>query len=177
MTYASQTESAPVPAPTVAETPPAATSDATNGALIHALNACLETCFDGQKGYGAAAADIRDAGLKGVCEQSAHQRGTFVVALQGAIQSLGGAPENEGTFQGPMHRTWMSLRRFVQVHDDRIVLEGCAEGEQASIRIYEAADRAVLHPAPVEIRAMIQEQYAAIQRAYADLRARLSTPA
>lgn len=167
MSYASPTDSAPEPA---AE---AATSDT----LIHALNSCLETCFDGQKGYGAAAADIRDAGLKGLCEQSAHQRGAFVVALQTAIMGLGGAPENEGTFGAPVHRGWMSLRRLVQVHDDRIVLEGCAEGEQASLRIYEAADRAVLHPAPVEIRALIQEQYAAIQCAYADLRARLATPA
>ncbi len=175
MTHTAASESTSVPesqsvhAPQGTETTP-------NAPFIRALNACIETCVDGQKGYGSAAADVRDPALKALCEESAHQRGTFVVALQAAVRQLGGLPENEGTFRGPLHRSWMSLRRAVQVHDDTVVLEGCAEGEKAAIAAYEAADRAVLSPAPVEVRALIQAQYAAIQRAHADLRARLAPP-
>jgi len=141
--------------------------------IVRALNGCIETCTDGEKGYGAAAADVRAADLKHLCLESAKQRGAFVLELQAAIRKLGSFPENEGTFSGAVRRDWMTYRRLVEGPDDRVVLEGCADGEKASMRAYEAADRAVLHPAPDEIRALVQHQYAAILSAHSDIRARL----
>jgi uncharacterized protein (TIGR02284 family) len=145
--------------------------------IVRALNGCIETCMDAEKGYGAAAADVRAPDLKHLCQQSANQRGAFVLELQAAIRKLGAFPENEGTFSGAVRRDWMTYRRLVEGPDDRVVLEGCADGEKASIRAYEAADRAALHPAPEEIRQLVRHQYAAILSAHGDLRSRLGAGA
>jgi uncharacterized protein (TIGR02284 family) len=143
--------------------------------IVRALNRCIETCTDGEKGYGTAAADVRDPELKALYLERARQRSEFVLALQDAVLKLGATPENEGTFRGPLHRGWMSYRRAIEGHDDHATMQGCAYGERAALRAYEAADSVVLHAVPPEIRALIQKQFAAIREAHADLRARLAS--
>ena len=142
--------------------------------LVRALNKCIETCTDAEKGYGAAAADVRAPDLKSAFLDYAQQRGAFVLALQRAIQKLGASPENEGTLRGSLHRGWMTARRIVEGRNDHAIVESCVFGEQTTLHAYEAADRAVHHPVPEEIRVLVREQYAAIQRAHADLQARLA---
>lgn len=142
--------------------------------IVRALNGCIETCTNGEKGYGAAAADVRAPELKALFRKYAQQRADFVLALQAAIRKLGGFPENEGTFRGALHRGWMSYRRLVEGRNDHAILESCAFGEQAALHAYEAADRAVVHAVPEELRVLVQEQYADIQSAHADLRSRLA---
>jgi uncharacterized protein (TIGR02284 family) len=141
--------------------------------LVRALNRCIETCTDGEKGYGVAAADVRAPELKALFHTYAKQRGDFVVALQEAIRTLGGFPENEGTLRGALHRSWMTCRGLVTGRKDRDILEGCAFGERAALDAYEAADRAVVHAVPDDLRALVREQYADILDAHADLRDRL----
>lgn len=143
--------------------------------LVRALNRCIECCTDGEKGYGVAAADVRAPELKALLEKYEHQRAGFVLALQAAVRQLGAFPENEGSFGGALHRGWMNYRRLVEGRNDRTILEGCVEGEQAAVRAYEAADRAVFGTVPNDLRALVQDQYAAIQAALADLRARLGS--
>jgi uncharacterized protein (TIGR02284 family) len=139
--------------------------------LIFALNRCIETCMDGEKGYALAAADVRAPELKSLLHKYSEQRGNFVLALQDAIRKLGGFPENEGSFGGPIHRGWMSLRRMIEGRDDRVILQDCIMGEEAAIRAYEAVDRSVTHVVPEELRALLQDQYAEIHVALARLRA------
>lgn len=139
--------------------------------LIRALNRCIETCMDGEKGYALAAADVRAPELKSLLHKYSEQRGNFVLALQAAIRKLGGYPENEGTFGGPIHRGWMSLRRIIEGRSDRVILQDCIQGEEAAIRAFEAVDRSVIHAVPEDLRALLQEQYADIHVALARLRA------
>ena len=144
--------------------------------IVIALNECIETCIDGEKGYAIAAADARDPGLRTVFQRRSKERADFVLALQAAIQALGSFAENEGTARAPLHRGWIDLRLALEGRTDRVILEECRRGEQAALNAYEKAlRRAPLATLPQELRKLVQEQYASIEAALEDTKTRLTT--
>lgn len=148
---------------------------ATTNEIVRVLNALIETCTDGEKGYALAAADVRDAALKSAFTALSKQRADFVFALQEAVQELGRFPENEGTLKGQLHQRWTFARLAFEGRSDRIVLEECIRGEQAAKANYDAALRRVpLISLPEEMRPMLQHQAAAVSEAFQDLEKSLS---
>jgi uncharacterized protein (TIGR02284 family) len=138
------------------------------------LNRCIETCIDGERGYAAAAADVRAPALKGMLLSLSNQRASFVVSLQGASHGLGEFPENQGTAGGLAHRGFMGLRRAVEGPTDRAVLEECARGEREATARYREALRELAQEAiPTEILQMIESQFSSIRTALADIEGRL----
>ena len=57
------------------------------------LNGLIQTCRDGELGYGAAATDVRNTELETVFTGYAKQRGQFVRNLQAEVKRLGKAQE------------------------------------------------------------------------------------
>jgi len=142
---------------------------ASNRDVIFALNKCIETCTDAERGYAAASADVRDIELKRLFHDRSRQRTEFAIALQALIASLGSIPENQGTFKGAAHRAWIEVRRALD-GNDRMVLEECVRGETASLDTYrQAIERATLVDMPREARELINAQYRAIENSLADL--------
>ncbi|WP_394842295.1 PA2169 family four-helix-bundle protein [Pendulispora brunnea] len=135
-------------------------------AIIAMLNKCIETCIDGQKGYGEAEANVEDSTLKSIFQIRKHERFEFVFDLQAAVRQLGGEPEFDGTAAGTVHRGWMGLRRTASGHRDRAIVEEWARGERAALKGYrEALKGAPLTTLPPKLRTMLQAQYASIRAA------------
>ena len=144
---------------------------AESGHVVFVLNTCIEVCMDREKGYAAAAADVRQPSLKAILHQKSKERAGFVLALQSAIQKLGAFAENEGTARGTAHRGWMDVRLALGGRNDRVIVEEWARGEQAALKAYEAAIvREPLGTLPKDVRALVQEQYAAIQAGFDEAR-------
>ncbi|MFO0662904.1 MAG: PA2169 family four-helix-bundle protein [Polyangiaceae bacterium] len=143
--------------------------------IIFALNTCIETNIDGEKGLSAAAADARAPELKDYLLLRAEERAGFVRELQSAIQQLDAFAENQGTARGIVHRGFTDIRLALEGHKDNVVVQEWIRGEKAALTGYERALRhAPLDTLPIQLRAMIQRQHAAIQTALGDAYAALA---
>ncbi len=140
------------------------------GDIVFALNACIETCTDAERGYASASADVRDIELKRLFHDRSRQRTEFAIALQAMIASLGSVPENQGTFKGAAHRAWIELRRALDGKNDNLIIEECKRGEIASLDTYKRAlERAPLSDMPRGARELVGGQIKAIESAIGDL--------
>jgi uncharacterized protein (TIGR02284 family) len=141
-----------------------------NRAVIAALNRCVEACIDGEKGYGIAAADVRDPSLKTELIDRARERGEYAMTLQHLVEKLGAAAENQGTAAGALHRGWLDARLALEGRADATVLAEVVRGEAAALSVYEnAIARAEQEKSGEEVRSTLQSQYAAMRRAYVEL--------
>lgn len=107
--------------------------------VFFTLNELVETCVDGQKGYALASADMRDPRLKEYLADLSKQRGEFVIALQRVIRQMGALPENEGSFAGAVHRSWLEARHALGTPDDITILRECERGEKVARERYSRA--------------------------------------
>lgn len=143
-------------------------------AIISALNRCIEACIDGEKGYGIAAADVRDAELKTELIDRARARGEYAITLQRLVEKLGAFAENQGTNKGALHRGLMDARLALGGRSDAVVLEECLRGDGAAIAVYEESMRRVEEEgASEEIRGALLSQLNALRYAFVELRKRL----
>jgi uncharacterized protein (TIGR02284 family) len=143
---------------------------ATTPDVVFALNQCIETCTDAERGYAAACADVRDIELKRLFQDRSRQRTEFAIALQALIASLGSVPENQGTIKGAAHRAWIEVRRALDGGGDPVIVDECIRGEKASLDRYQRAlERAPLEEMPREARDLVKAQYAALENSLADL--------
>jgi uncharacterized protein (TIGR02284 family) len=138
--------------------------------IIRALNACIETCMDGEKGYAIAAAEVRSPTLKDMFVRRSTQRSEFMVALQRAVEGSGSVPENEGTARGILHRGWMTAVRIARGRSDALYLEECIRGERAAMHDYAAALRgAHVETLPSDLSRLLTGQYGVIRESLAEL--------
>lgn len=141
--------------------------------IVLALNSCIETCTDGEKGYALAAADVRTPDLKDLFMQRSKERAAFVHALQEATEKLHAFAENQGSMKGTLHRGWVGLRKVLEGQNDQLILEEVKRGEQAAFTAYqEALCHALRGTLPSGLQSMLQEQFMAIEKSLEDLRSR-----
>jgi uncharacterized protein (TIGR02284 family) len=146
------------------------TADTITPKVIRTLNACIEVCIDGEKGYAIAAANVRDEMLKSLFHKYASQREDFVRALQRAIEALGGFAENEGSTKGAVHRGLTGARIALEGRHDMVILGECERGELGAMAAYDRAfAKAPLDAMPVEVRDLLREQRASIEAAYEEI--------
>jgi uncharacterized protein (TIGR02284 family) len=144
------------------------------GEIVTALNSCIETCTDGEKGYAIAAADVRDLGLKAYFQGKAEERADFVVALQEAVAALEATPENEGSAAGALHRGLVGVRKAIEGRSDKLLVEECLRGEVAALAKYDAALGHVSeNDEPTTLRALLVHQQEILGKSIAELRRRL----
>lgn len=146
------------------------THESTLRDIVFALNMCIETCTDAERGYAAASADVRNIELKRLFHDRSRQRTEFAIALQAMIASLGAVPENQGTLKGAAHRAWIEVRRALDGKNDNLIIEECMRGEAASLDAYkQAIKRAPLDDLPRSVRDLVSSQQKAIESAREDL--------
>jgi uncharacterized protein (TIGR02284 family) len=130
--------------------------------------------MDGERGYAAAAGDVRDAKLKMLFQAWSSDRSDWIVALQRAIGAMGAFAENEGSAGGLGHRGWMAIRHAVET-GDRAILEECERGDKAAVTTYDFALARLPHaPEHAPLRGMLEAQRAAVLAGIAELRDRLA---
>lgn len=149
---------------------PTQTTDTMTPKIIRTLNACIEACIDGEKGYAIAAANVRDETLKALFHKYAEQREDFVRVLQRAIEKLGGYAENQGSAKGMLHRGLAGARIALEGHTDEVILSECERGELGAVAAYDRAfAKTPIDMLPADVRALLVEQRAAIKAAYDDI--------
>jgi len=144
--------------------------------LIQALNTFIEIFTDSERGFAAAAADVRDPTLKVLFLQTAKERSEFVIALQESIQKMGAFAENQGTAGGAVRRGWMGLRLALEGRRDRLIIDEWVRGENTALQGYERVlAKTELETMPQDVRAMVQTQYSALQAGLAEARRHLDS--
>ncbi|MBU3010604.1 PA2169 family four-helix-bundle protein [Polaribacter vadi] len=104
--------------------------------ISNKLNELLEKNYDAEKGYLNAAENVDSSRLKIFFKNRASERSDFAKNLRTEILSYGQIPEETGTFQGTMHRNWMSLKSLFSSNDEEAILEEAIRGEQVSYNEY-----------------------------------------
>lgn len=141
---------------------------AENGAVVAALNRLIDACLDGEKGYRAAGESARNVQLKTLLTAYANQRGQYAAELTDEVRRLGGKPEEGGTVTGALWRGWAALKAAVTGGDEKAIVAECERAADSAKETYEAALRENL---PVEVRAIVQRQFAGIREAHDRIRA------
>ena len=135
---------------------------ASNEQVISTLNNLIQTCRDGQEGFGAAAEGVSDPAAREVLQSYSRQRASFVGELQDEVRRLGGEAEDSGSAAAALHRGWIGIRAAVTGGDRRAVLAECERGEDAAMASYRAALDTDM---PANVRSMVERQFAEVKEA------------
>jgi len=103
---------------------------------IQHLNDLTKTCKDGELGYRAAAANVKNTQLESMFLDYAEQRGHFVKALQAEVERLGGASTDSGTPTATVFRGWINLKSELTGGDGGAIIAACETGEEAAVGAY-----------------------------------------
>ena len=135
---------------------------------IDVLNALIETCNDGERGFRNVAEHVHSAELRTLFGNRADECRQACAQLRAQVVQLGGEPETGGTAAGALQRGWVSLLGSFSGHSDKSILEACERGEDSALERYrDALDR----PLPDDIRALIERQFEGVRRNHAQVRA------
>lgn len=133
------------------------------------LNDLIETSHDGEKGFARAAKDVLDPGLKSIFVEGAMRCRAGARELEHEVRSMGLEPMQGGSVAGAVHRGWLELKAVATARDTRAILEECERGETfAKARYAMALEQAGL---PETLRAIIERQFAGVQRNHERVRA------
>jgi uncharacterized protein (TIGR02284 family) len=145
--------------PMTTDAVPGQPSTDSNDSVILTLNGLIEVCRDGQEGFKEAAEGTAHADLKTLFYSFSQQRAEFTGILQELVRSLGGTPENTGSFSGAVHRGWMDIKSAVLGKDDAAILNECERGEDFAKEAYVGAAAKTL---PANIADVVAQQSHAI---------------
>jgi uncharacterized protein (TIGR02284 family) len=136
--------------------------------VISALNGLIETCKDGQEGFKEAAEGVERSELKTTFYEFSQQRSEFAGVLQELVRSLGGDPENAGSFTGALHRGWIDIKSAVTGQDEEAILNECERGEDSAKAAYNTALELAL---PSNVNDIVRQQYQAVLAAHNRIKA------
>ena len=131
--------------------------------ISNKLNELLEKNYDAEKGYLSSAENVDNTRLKIFFKTRASERSQFAKELRTEILSYGQIPEDSGSFQGTMHRNWMSLKSLFSANDEEAILEEALRGERASLEEY--AEILKYEDFAPSTQKMLEEQHQKIQAA------------
>lgn len=131
--------------------------------ISNKLNELLIKNYDAEKGYMNAAENVDSPTLKIFFKRRATERSEFAKELRIEILQYGEIPEKTGSFEGTMHRNWMTLKSLFSTNDEEAILEEAIRGEESSLEEYDdiMKDRNL----PPTIDSMLLKQRNAIQAA------------
>ena len=95
---------------------------------IHVLNSLIETTIDSADGYREAAQETDKPGFRTLFEARSYERQQVTSDLQGAVRSLGGAPEDNGTILAKAHRAFLDVKHAL-LRDEQAVVNSVENGE------------------------------------------------
>jgi uncharacterized protein (TIGR02284 family) len=111
----------------------------TNDHDVDVLNSLITTTIDSAHGF-EHSAEHADAGrFRELFHEFGRERRQVVSALQQAVRSMGGTPNDDGSLKADLHRRWIDLRDAIAGGGDKEVVEEVERGEDYLKSKYEAA--------------------------------------
>lgn len=95
---------------------------------IHVLNSLIETTIDSADGYREAAKETDQPNFKTLFEARSFERQQVTSDLQGAVRTLGGDPEDDGTILAKAHRAFLDVKHAL-LRDEQAVVNSVENGE------------------------------------------------
>lgn len=130
---------------------------------VSVVEALIETCKDGQKGYQDAASHVKRTDLKTYFNEQASERGRFAQELQNELPKLGEPGKKvSGSASAALHRAWIDTKVSMGA-GDKAILESVEAGEDNAKESYQKALSGSLPTAVAEI---VRRQAASVQRAH-----------
>ncbi len=133
-----------------------------------AIKDVIGICRDAEQGYRGAANAVKSPLLKGLFEEYSIQRGEFANQLRQAARSMGMEVPDTSGIGGVLYAGWMELKGALSRNDEHQILVETERGEDFSVRAYRQALALNLSE---EVRTIVQDQFAEIQRAHDQIRA------
>src|SRR6185312_10305327 len=96
---------------------------------ILVLNSLIKTTLDSRKGFLDAAEDAENTHFAAFFADFAERRSQAAATLQAEVRRLGGNPEDDSSFLGAAHRTFMNLKEMFVSRDDKAIVEEVERGE------------------------------------------------
>jgi len=95
---------------------------------IRVLNGLIETTLDSADGYREAGKETDNARYREVFNQRSSERQRVAGDLQGAVRSLGGEPEDDGSILAKAHRAFLDVKHSL-LRDEQAVVNSVENGE------------------------------------------------
>ncbi|WP_339715725.1 PA2169 family four-helix-bundle protein [uncultured Kriegella sp.] len=127
-----------------------------NRKLVNQLEEILEKNRDAEKGYKKAAENADSLNLKSFFERKSGQRKTFNEALKRELVASYDEIDDDGSFTGTMHRTWMDIKSFFSGNNDESMLEEAIRGDKAAVEEYEEVLKE--EALPISVATIIRDQ-------------------
>jgi uncharacterized protein (TIGR02284 family) len=137
--------------------------------LVNLLNDLIETCKDGEYGFGTCAKHAASAEIRQVFTQRAADCRDAARELQSLVKSESAAPDTSGSALGAIHRGWVSVLGTVAGNSDKRMLEEAERGEDSAVASYRKALREI--DLPPDVRAVLERQMAGAQRNHDQIKA------
>ncbi|RQP22817.1 ferritin-like domain-containing protein [Piscinibacter terrae] len=132
-----------------------------NDDIVDTLNDLIETCKDGEYGFGACAKHATSAELSTLFLQRAAECKTAAAELEPYVVQYGGKPDHGGSASGALHRGWVAVRGSLVGFTDQAMLDECERGEDAALARYR---KALKEDLPEQLLALVQRQQLGVQR-------------
>jgi uncharacterized protein (TIGR02284 family) len=130
---------------------------------LNAIEALIETCKDGQKGYQDAATHVKNPDLKRYFDEQSLERARFAGELEAELIRLGKPDEKvSGSVSAALHRAWIDTKVSLG-GGDKSILESVEQGEDSAKDSYK---KALEGPLPAYIAEIIRRQAASVQKAH-----------
>lgn len=109
----------------------------TKNNLLDQLEEILEKNIDAERGYSKAADKAESPTLKRYFENKSRERRDFNRDLKTQIKAAYSDFDENGSFTGSIHRTWMDLKAIFSADDDESMLKESVRGDKAAIKEYD----------------------------------------
>ncbi|MCA1735320.1 MAG: PA2169 family four-helix-bundle protein [Actinobacteria bacterium] len=132
----------------------------------------IETLEDGKKGFAEAADKLAESNrmdLVAKFRDYSEQRGEFASELRNMAGSDEDSLTESGSAGAALHRGWMAIKDALTGSDAEGVLDVAEQGEDHAVSEYEKAlDETDIS---IDLRNVIERQFAVVQAAHDDVRA------
>ena len=126
---------------------------------VNTLNRLIRLCNASEKGFGVAAENVKNRGLKVMFKTYAHERAKWAESWREDVEELGGEPAEGGGILAAAHRGWINIKSAMtigQFSTEKVVLGEVVRGEHVAERRFEDALQQSL---PDDVRSGVQERY------------------
>jgi uncharacterized protein (TIGR02284 family) len=140
----------------------------TNTHDVHVLNGLIKTTIDSVDGYRSAGEAMKSGRFVDQFFARANERQQVASRLQQAVTSMGGNPEDDGSFLAGAHRSFMSLKETVMGNDEQAIVNEVERGEDViKAKFEDAMKDEELSPTA---RTLVTECYASVKEGHDQMR-------
>ena len=105
--------------------------------IVDQLEEILEKNRDAEKGYTKAAENAKSPHLKSFFEKKSADRKSFNNSLRTEMIASYDEIDDDSSFAGSIHRTWMDVKAFFSGDNDEAMLEEAIKGDKAAVEEYD----------------------------------------